>query len=71
LKYSNGDEVTLTLDQRPDAFHLSIHDNGSLIENKVVDGLGLSNMKMRAEKMKGKLTIERSNCFRILLEVPT
>ena len=51
IKHCNGKHVTIVFAYTKNSLHLSIHDNGTEKENCNSDGLGLSNMKMRAEKI--------------------
>ncbi len=72
LKYSDGNQVSLHLDQTEKLFKMIFHDNGTTFnKEKVSDGLGLSNMKMRAEQMGGIIRINSNNGFEISLEVKT
>jgi signal transduction histidine kinase len=49
--------------------HLTIHDNGPEKEGCNSDGLGLSNMKMRAEKIGGMLTTKYDGGFVVELNL--
>lgn len=69
LKHSNGDRIEIRIKNDKKALQMSIHDNGNGIENKLGDGLGMSNMAMRAQKIGGNLQITRKDGFQVLLEV--
>lgn len=53
LKHSNGNKVTINLQQESKTVLMRIKDNGALKEDIPSDGLGQSNMKARAEKIGG------------------
>lgn len=60
LKHSNADRVTLYINQSSDQFDLRLHDNGEASNKTISDGLGLSNMKMRAEEIGANLKVDQS-----------
>ena len=65
-KHSNGDRVTIVFDKKAKELVLSIHDNGNSAPKEYkTTGLGLSNMKMRAESIGGTLSIDSSDGFKI------
>ncbi len=68
MKYSDGDTIDIELQTNRKRVFLSIKDNGSA-KNIKTSGLGLSNMKMRAKKIKGKLEIITDNGFEVRLTV--
>ncbi|WP_341228302.1 triple tyrosine motif-containing protein [uncultured Arcticibacterium sp.] len=53
LKHSNGNKVTINLQQESKTVLMRIKDNGALKEDTPTDGLGQSNMRARAEKIGG------------------
>jgi signal transduction histidine kinase len=55
IKHCDGKHVIITFAYIKNNLHLTIHDNGAEKEGCKSDGLGLSNMKMRAEKIGGTL----------------
>jgi len=63
IKHCEGNHVIIKFAYEKNRLHLSIHDNGPEKENCNSDGLGLSNMKMRAEKIGGKLITKYENGF--------
>lgn len=69
LKHSTGTmiDITLTLDGKN--FALKVHDNGSVDPSQMkTSGLGLSNMKARAEKVGAAFTINTTKGFSVQLE---
>ncbi len=66
LKYSNGDRVEAELKTSNKVLQLSVHDNGVFEVSKIKkSGTGLSNMKMRAEKMGGQFELDTTDGFKI------
>ena len=68
IKHSSGDKINIKLTQTSNHLSLSITDNGtsSVIKSS---GLGLSNMKMRAKRINGDLSISNENGFEVLLTI--
>ncbi len=58
IKHSDGRHVRIRFSCENNILYLSIHDNGSEKNSLNSDGLGLSNMKMRAEKIGGRLHLK-------------
>ena len=59
LKHSNGDTIKINLSQNDKNYQLVVHDNGKIDADKVKSsGLGLKNMKMRANRLGGSLQID-------------
>jgi len=69
LRHSNGNSVTILLAQRSNMFYMTIRDNGQC-RTICTDGQGLNNMKIRAEKIGGKLTTSYADGFLVSLEAP-
>jgi len=63
VKHSNGNHVRIQLAASKNNLHLVVQDNGAGTENKKSDGLGINNMKMRAEKIGAVLTTRYDNGF--------
>ena len=60
-KHASASEVNIQIQNDEDGFRMSIHDNGKGIDNaQKQTGHGLKNMRMRAERIGGKL-IYQSN----------
>lgn len=71
IKHSNATQVNLLIREHPALYQLVIEDNGTL--EKSADessGLGLVNMKDRAESLGGTIQIRKDNGFRIFITVP-
>jgi signal transduction histidine kinase len=60
VRHGGPKRVTVTLDYQPDAIRLAIEDDGCGFEpNEPVPGhYGLTGMRERAERLRGRLTIE-------------
>ena len=72
-KYANATKIGLALDVEKGFLHLEINDNGvGFNVKKVKNGIGLKNMKNRAEAMKGEISIvsERDKGTTIKLKIP-
>lgn len=63
VKHSNGDHVIIEFADKKNSIQLLIRDNGTQKEIRSSDGLGMSNMKMRAMKIGGILTTKYENGF--------
>ncbi len=68
-KHSNGDQLNIKFEKYGrNGIFLTIHDNGKLLEKEHKStGLGMSNLKMRAEQIGGNLIINTENGFLITL----
>ena len=71
IRHANAQHVVINFSQESDRVVLSIHDNGTIQLSGSPDGQGISNMKMRAAKIGGKLSISSENGFHIVLEIGT
>jgi two-component sensor histidine kinase len=67
LKHSDGKHVKIFFTEEKYNIRLSIRDDGSAKPPSHSDGLGMSNMKMRAEKISGTLTATYDNGFLVEL----
>ena len=73
MRHSNASRVTLTVKEHPAFYQLLIEDNGTTSfhsENVGDNGMGISNMKERAEALHGILHISTENGFRIFVSIP-
>ncbi len=72
IKHSNASEVTVTLLEHPAFYQLVVQDNGSnAILPKETDGMGLSGMKERMDKVGGILNLSASKSgFRVFASIP-
>lgn len=69
LKHSDGDFVLVTFQRFGNKYQLMISDNGT--QRKIIpsDGLGMSNIKMRVERLKGSLVIRQIDGFSIEITI--
>lgn len=67
IKHSDATKVDISFIKKGASYILSIHDNGNKTSSLPISGLGLSNMKMRAEKINAQLQINANNGFCIKL----
>ena len=61
VKHSDATQVLIDFVEKDKGLFLNICDNGSLQEGQKVKGAGLSNMKLRAKRIKANLKIEQSD----------
>lgn len=70
VKHSNGDRISIIVREHPAFYQLMLEDNGSCSEINE-SGIGLKNMKDRAEALNGRITFTPSSQgFRIFLSLP-
>jgi two-component sensor histidine kinase len=70
VKHSDATFVEVKIINTDGACQFSIKDNGSEKASYESSGLGLSNMKMRAEQLEAQLNINHDDGFGIYLELP-
>lgn len=75
VKHSSASEVHILLSESNNALLLKVRDNGdSIYKGSIAEnpssGLGLSNMKMRAERIGGKMQIEKEDGYEVILTLP-
>lgn len=61
IKHSGANEISLLLEYKADSFKMSIRDNGYGLPKEKMharEGIGLNNMRERAELLKGEIIIE-------------
>lgn len=69
LKHSSGTMIRIYLKIDGKKFSLKVHDNGNVNPAKMkTSGLGLANMKARAEKVDASFSIHTTNGFEVKLE---
>lgn len=68
MKHTNKDTVSISLIQSNKSLFLSVHDNGTINKGKT-SGTGISNMKMRAKRIGGELSINTHDGFAVLLQI--
>lgn len=70
-KHSNADSIDIIIREHPVFYQLLIKDNGTNCKAIITsDGIGLENMKTRVSNLKGNLTIDRNNGFKIFISIP-
>lgn len=69
VKHSDGHHVSIRLAHEGKGLHLTVHDNGTQKPESVSDGLGMSNMKMRAGNIGGTVIFSYDHGFRMELFV--
>jgi len=70
LKHSDGTHVEIQFLKQKNHLYMKIQDNGSPTEKKDGPGLGLSNMRMRAEQINGQLEVSHEEGWSVILKVP-
>lgn len=81
IKHSNNPNVDIRLSEHPAMYQLVIHDydsenpvsNSGYTDSKAPDsdmGMGLENIRTRAESVNGSLNISTENGFRIFVSIP-
>lgn len=71
LKYSKGNQVNIKLHKKSKQIELIVHDNGQVdVDSIKTSGLGLKNMKMRAENVNGELIYTTENGFSVICNIP-
>lgn len=70
LRHSDATNVNIVITNQSKGCQLVIKDNGSKKESYKSTGLGLSNMILRAEKLKGNLSFQKENGFGVQLHLP-
>lgn len=68
VKHSDAKHVRILFAQNPESLLLVIHDNGSEKSVTSSDGSGLSNLKMRAEKLHGMISMTYDEGFKVELK---
>jgi signal transduction histidine kinase len=69
IKHSNGSNVMIQFSSEKNKTALTIKDNGSHQAISNSDGLGMINMKMRAEKIGGTFTAKYDDGFTVALVI--
>jgi hypothetical protein len=70
IKHSDADKVEVVFGKRGKGIVLSIHDNGETQLDEKSDGLGLSNIRMRAKRLGGVVAFTNQDGFKMELKVP-
>ena len=70
IKHSNGTFVKIALSNNNGLFKLSVKDNGTGFNSRSqTGGLGLNNIKMRADLINGQLSILTNDGYEVCVEV--
>lgn len=76
-KHSNATMVRVRMIEHPSIYQLTIHDNGTKIDQEVLTGpreagagIGLENMRERVRSLGGTITITDEGGFRIFISIP-
>ncbi|MBO6524876.1 MAG: hypothetical protein JJ971_13675 [Balneolaceae bacterium] len=67
-KYSNGDEVLVSMETNNGEYEFKIYDNGDTGRGTKKTGHGLRNMEMRAQRIGGMFNFEDENGFTVSLK---
>ncbi len=76
LKHGNPGNIIIQLSYKPDLFSVSVKDDGEGFDMQTLDnskrGLGLSNMQMRADLLKGRFNVSsgKDKGTTIKLDIP-
>jgi signal transduction histidine kinase len=70
LRHSNADRVIVRFKNNSGLGLLKITDNGTKSKHNSKTGLGIENMKMRAEKINAEINFYNVNGFTILVKLP-
>ena len=70
LKHSDGDFVQIRLREHPEFYQLMIQDNGGNAKVLPEKGIGLQNMKERAEALGGTFRVHIQPGFSVFLSIP-
>lgn len=69
LKHSNATVLDIILQEHPAFYQLLIHDNGTDINVRASEGIGLTNMRDRIRNINGNIKITTDNGFKILISI--
>ncbi|WP_243117005.1 sensor histidine kinase [Natranaerovirga hydrolytica] len=69
-KHSNGDQVDVSLDVTSNLVRLSVKDNGTHSQESKAVGMGLRNLKQRAQGVGGNISTDMNQGFRLVCVLP-
>lgn len=70
IRHSNGNKVSVTLREHPSLYQLIISDNGkSDRKHRITEGMGLNDMRERAESIGGNFRISSDKGFTVFVAV--
>jgi len=71
IRHSNGDKVVILMREHPAFYQISVEDNGKNNSKINNDGIGLENMKIRAENLGGLFKVDcEKDRFRVFVSIP-
>ncbi len=72
IRHSNGRHVTIYMRELEGYYQMVVHDDGTKTSevNDFTEGIGLKNMEDRVKQLKGIITFQTTNGFRIFISVP-
>ena len=70
VKYSDGSQVRISMRLNQDQLEARVWDNGSQLQSAKKTGHGLRNMEMRAQRMKGRLSLSNDDGFLVHVSIP-
>lgn len=70
LRHGRATAVQITLLFEPRLVRMTVENNGTLPTSEWIEGLGLQGMRERAAMLGGRLSIQRSECYAVITELP-
>lgn len=70
VKHSSASKIYVLLREHPGFYQLAVEDNGKEKIDIKHAGIGLTNMRDRAESLAGNISFSDSNGFKILVSIP-
>lgn len=68
IKHSGGDLIVVKIEKIKEKFHMTVRDNGTGFIHRENQGMGLQNIRMRAQQINGKIEIQGDDgcCIRLI-----
>ncbi|CAM1344785.1 sensor histidine kinase [Tenacibaculum amylolyticum] len=71
IKHAKADFVEIKIDQKNEWLIISLADNGiGFNEEKVIDGIGIKNIKSRITALNGSIEIQSYKGVKVIIEIP-
>ena len=70
VKHAGGDRVTVTVTEHSGIYTVTITNNGSVPEKRIVEGGGLSALRCSVESAGGELYVSHKPAFALILNLP-
>lgn len=70
IKHSNGNHVTLKIDESSQHYYCIINDNGSYTPSSLPKGMGLLSLEKRIKEENGIINIQPEQGYRIYISIP-